>query len=463
MNEQVPELSREELLRRYGKKSPVSPTESTRRSPFKFLDSYDVDDADIFFGREFEIAELMGHFHSDGHVLIYGESGSGKTSLVQCGLRSKIPEADALFIPLRVHTIGLPVVCLQISMHALHAVGEFVEVSEQSGLVEILRAVREVASRPLVLFFDQFEELFIFHDADTRRQFANELAEIPKAKLNVKVIIGVRQDYLAHLSEFEDTIEGLFDNRFWLRRMSRENAVHGVVNACVNCDVKIDNDLAESIIHRLDPGGQGIELPYLQVVMDRLYRQSIEDHPDQPVINAEEVGRLGDITKILGTFLVEEVEKLPSTDTGRQVLKAFVTLEGTRRTLDRDAVAQKSADFGEQIAPDILDAHLNQLANVRIVREIADSGLYELRHDALAATVSGWISEVEKDLFEVRENLANRFKEYEARGSQQSALLDQVFLDYLSVYQQRLWPLLNDSLRQYVGDSQWHVAGSGKD
>ena len=192
-------------LRRYAKKSPDAPKDARRRSPFKFLDSYDVEDADIFFGRDSEIAELLRHFHSHGHVLVYGESGSGKSSLVQCGLRAQIPAADALFIPLRVHSTGLPTVCRHISEYAGHALGEPIEVAAESNLVDTLREVRQAASRPIVLFFDQFEELFILHDALARRRFAEDLSSIRKARLNVKVIIGVRQDYLAHLSELEDS------------------------------------------------------------------------------------------------------------------------------------------------------------------------------------------------------------------------------------------------------------------
>jgi formylglycine-generating enzyme required for sulfatase activity len=449
------ELSREELLQRYGTRAATA--RSDRRSPFKFLDSYDIDDADIFFGRDSEIDELLQRFLSDGHVVVYGESGSGKSSLVQCGLRSRIPEADALFVPVRVHMTGLSTICRQIcESTSQHPVGD-IESSSETGLVETLRAAHHAASRPIVLFFDQFEELFIFHNSEVRLRFAQELASIRTARLKVKIIIGVRQDYLGHLSELEDTVAGLFDNRFWLRRMSRENAAQAVVKACAICDVATDANLAHLILQRLDPGGQGVELPYLQVVMDCLYRQAIEDNSVQPHITEEEVRKLGDITRILGTFLVDEVSKLPLPGTGRQILKAFVTRKATRRTLNFAAVAHESAGFDGPIPPDVLKTHLSRLVSVRILREIADSGTYELRHDALATTVFSWISEVEKELIEVRDNLLNRLKEYEARDRNKAALLDQGFLDYLAVYEKRLRPLLTDTVCQYLDDSRRHV------
>ena len=64
-----------------------------------------------------------------------------------------------------------------------------------------------------------------------------------------------------------------------------------------------------------------------------------------------------------------------------------------------------------------------------------------------------WISEVEKELIEVRDNLINRFKEYEARNHERAALLDQAFLDYLSVYRSRLGPLLSDAQMKKRADT----------
>ena len=193
------DLSRDDILRRYQQKVSEEPAPSERRSPFKFLDSYDVNDSDLFFGRDPEIAELLQLYHQHGHVLIYGESGTGKTSLVQCGVRSRIPIEDALFITLRFHSTGLSALNREICDEVSQQLGEPIECSEDWGLIDTLREVRDIASRPIVMFFDQFEELFIFYDAEARQKFAETIASIPNSKLNVKVMIGVRQDYLATL------------------------------------------------------------------------------------------------------------------------------------------------------------------------------------------------------------------------------------------------------------------------
>ncbi|MDX1912375.1 MAG: ATP-binding protein, partial [Saprospiraceae bacterium] len=60
-----------------------------KTSPFKFLDSYQKDDQAIFFGREKETEKLYDALSGVKHLLIYGPSGAGKTSLIECGLRNQ--------------------------------------------------------------------------------------------------------------------------------------------------------------------------------------------------------------------------------------------------------------------------------------------------------------------------------------------------------------------------------------
>ena len=71
------------------------------KSPFKFLDSYTRDDRDIFFGREREIEEMYQKVFESRILLVYGISGTGKTSLIDCGLANKFEESDWLPVTVR--------------------------------------------------------------------------------------------------------------------------------------------------------------------------------------------------------------------------------------------------------------------------------------------------------------------------------------------------------------------------
>src|SRR4030042_232835 len=71
------------------------------KSPFKFLDSYTKDDREIFFGRDREIEELYQRVFDSKLLLVYGVSGTGKSSLIHCGLANKFQETDWLPLVIR--------------------------------------------------------------------------------------------------------------------------------------------------------------------------------------------------------------------------------------------------------------------------------------------------------------------------------------------------------------------------
>ena len=71
------------------------------KSPFKFLDSFTKEDKDIFFGRDQETEELYQKVFESKLLLVYGVSGTGKSSLIQCGLANKFQESDWLPISIR--------------------------------------------------------------------------------------------------------------------------------------------------------------------------------------------------------------------------------------------------------------------------------------------------------------------------------------------------------------------------
>ena len=69
--------------------------------PFKFLNSYQREDKDFFFGRTEEVDALYQMIFQTQILLIYGTSGTGKTSLIQCGLANKFHSYDWLALHIR--------------------------------------------------------------------------------------------------------------------------------------------------------------------------------------------------------------------------------------------------------------------------------------------------------------------------------------------------------------------------
>ncbi len=72
-----------------------------QKSPYKFLDSYSKEDRDIFFGRDKEIEELYSRVFESRILIVYGTSGTGKSSLINCGLANKFNDSDWLPVTVR--------------------------------------------------------------------------------------------------------------------------------------------------------------------------------------------------------------------------------------------------------------------------------------------------------------------------------------------------------------------------
>ncbi|MEL7534373.1 MAG: ATP-binding protein, partial [Bacteroidota bacterium] len=72
----------------------------SQQSPFKFLDSYEKEDKDKFFGREKVVDELYERIFETKMMLLYGASGVGKTSIIRCGLANRFnpPQWMDLFV-----------------------------------------------------------------------------------------------------------------------------------------------------------------------------------------------------------------------------------------------------------------------------------------------------------------------------------------------------------------------------
>jgi WD40 repeat protein len=199
-----------------------------------------------------------------------------------------------------------------------------------------------------------------------------------------------------------------------------------------------------------------VQLSYLQVYLEKLYRSASEGREgtaaaDAPVVFTEElVRRIGALRDVMLEFLEEQTaliqtdlkgrfRKAPD-DMVRNVLEEFTTLEGTKIPRTR---AQIDAIFDGR--KDMLEFCLAALESRRLLRN-AD-GVLELAHDSLAGRIAEQRSGERKNLLNIRRVIADR----SAAFAQTHAYLARQELALIALYRPKL--TLNDAEVQFLETS----------
>lgn len=410
--------------------------------PFKFLDSYTREDKSIFFGRDNETEDIFRKLYSGKLMLVYGKSGTGKSSIINCGLISRIPQEDIYAINIRCGKRAYDNFVSEIKKYSK---------SEKDNPVEILEDIFYEHSKPIALIVDQLEEIFILSDQDEREKLARELNKILKSRLKINIILVIREEYFASLTEFEAFIPGLFGNRTRIERMSKSAAIEAIVKPCKVCNVGIEDSLADKIVDQLIWQSEGLELTWLQILMDRLYRTAVEKDPVNPVIKNEDLAKLGRIGNVLSDFLDEQLRMMPDGDMGEAILKTMISTDGTKKQVNIDDIGDNLQTTGHSLNPELIEEIIRHFINVRIVTEKNEEGNYELRHDAIAGRIYERMTAIEKELIEVKAFLDNSYKIYEQR----KVLLTNDDLKYIALYESKL--ILNNKLKDFIRLSKKNV------
>ncbi len=443
------------------------------RSPFKFLDAYTHEDRDIFFGREEESDALYELVNRNRLVLIYGTSGTGKTSLIQCGLANRFEATD--WMPLFIRRGN------DLNTSFLNALKELQEEATSDDPVEIIEDLFDTYLRPLYLIFDQFEEIFVLGRPEERDRFIQAIRKVYDAKLPCHILFILREEYLANLYPFEKVIPSIFNRRLRVEPMGMEQAQQVIICSCESFNVQLESPESDAglILDKVTSGRSGVSLPYLQVYLDQFYREdyrrtypqghapSSENYPPLKFSTAE-IQAFSKLEDVLKVFLQEQSreiqqklqEKHPDAPDNavRKVLGSFATLEGTKIPQEKSAL---------QIPPlsrQAMHVALEELEKARILRE--EDGTYELAHDTLAGQIQEQRSGAEVALLEAVNLVRNRTR------AKVRSYLDRQELQLIGNYEKALreeekleadeWQFLAESRRierQRRLRRAWSIAG----
>ena len=394
-----------------------------KKYPFKFLAAYNGKDKNIFFGRDEEIAALYEMVFQTSILLLYGASGTGKTSLINCGLAGKFKAYD--WLPLTIRRGND--INASLEKQLINAAGDSVDYDDVrskdsskklTGLSRLIKNVYLNNFKPVYLIFDQFEELYVLGTKTEQQQFIDSIKELLKAEQQVKIIISIREEYLGYLYEFEKQVPQLLRKKLRVEPMTLDKVTDVMkgINNYTNSNVKINEDeltaITTEIFERLKGKKQTltIQLPYLQVFLDKVYIETTHDESRQAdaLITMEVLNKIGDIGDVLRNFLEEQVQKISinlsasnsnvSPEIIWKILSPFCTLEGTKQPISKKELSERLPEIDAKLIDEAVEAFVTS----RIVNYSENENLYELAHDSLALRIAEKRSDEEIAILEVQ-------------------------------------------------------------
>ncbi len=409
------------------------------KSPFKFLEAYTKEDKDLFFGRNKEIEELFHRVFKSNLLLVYGASGTGKTSLILCGLATKFSDENwfSLYIR-RQDNINASLFDGLRQATSTELSPEDLDPDEPE-LLQLIESLYLEQFKPIYLVFDQLEELFILGSEEEQEEFYRHVKLITESKLSCTVILIIREEYIAYLSSMEAVVHKLFDNRIRIERMRTREVREVIDRSCTaNASIVISDSekevFLEQVIDILSEDELTVELTYLQVYLDKLYKNAYSQDGVY-VFDPALIERTGKVDDVLAEFLEEQVNSLETPDIGWKILKSFITKDGTKKSASQQDIKQALANRKKGIPDKTIATYIKHFLNSKILTELEHSPeFYEFTHDSLAVKTFEKLDAKERNLFDIENLIDQQYQSYKRRKT----LMDRDTYLYVKPYLDQL-------------------------
>jgi len=390
------------------------------RHPWLGLASFTEETREYFYGRDDETGELARRVQRKLLTVLFGQSGLGKTSILRAGLVPRLRGQGYCPVYVRIdYAREAPEPAEQIKRaiaKAARGSGEWTQAGAAiagESLWEFLHhrddVLRDESGATLIplLIFDQFEEIFTLAQADEfgrarAQRFTEELADLvenrpPKAlearleaddaaaerfdftRSDYRVLIALREDYLAPLEGLKGIMPSITQNRLRLAPMTGAQAMAAVLKPGKRL---VSEEVAAAIV-RFVAGGAEIEHAEVEPSLLSLICRELNDTRIEQGRSEISLDLLaGSHATILSNFYERALADQPAA-VRRIVEDELLTESGFRENVAEERIRNSFAAAGA--AADALAT----LVNRRLLRieERLDVRRVELTHDVLCGVV----------------------------------------------------------------------------
>ncbi|AKJ07513.1 serine/threonine protein kinase [Archangium gephyra] len=398
-------------------------------SPYAGLSSFQEADADRFFGRTREIAALVNRISDRPLLAVVGPSGTGKSSFVRAGLVPVLKRSGTAWESLVIRPGRNPLAALANIVAPLVSSSTTVEedIAEQQRLVErlhaepgyvgsLLRSRARRERRKILLFIDQFEELYtLVPDVRERMAFTACLSGIADdATSPIRVILSIRSDFLDRVPEDEQFMGELSQGLYFLTAPNRDGLRDALVQPAEMAGYQFETPaMVDNMLEHLD-ASQGA-LPLLQFAATQLWESR---DTKNKLLTESAYQSIGGIAGALATHADSVLASMSNTERTlvRAVFLRLVTPERTRAIVSVDELRELTKDSGEMQR--LID-HLVQ-ARLLVVQTGggATGATVEIVHESLLhswPTLKRWLDEGQEDAGFL-EQLRNAARQWQAKN-----------------------------------------------
>lgn len=361
---------------------------------------YTADDRELFFGRDAETAELVSLVIAHRLVLLYSVSGAGKSSLLRAGLIVALEDQGFEVLgPLRFQAAVRPAADAG-NVYAYAALSQVPGVDPTLGLGNALAEVPRGTdaygfANPRVLIVDQFEEIFTLHQEHwmQREGFIREMADALTRDPDLRIVIALREEYVAQLERYVGFFPDGARARFHLERLRSNAALEAVKRPMARRGVQFDSGVAETLVHdllemRVDTGsggtlkvvGEFVEPVQLQVVCRTMWSRL---DPAVKRVTPDDLAALGNVDDSLIAYYDEAIGEAVGKRRARR--REFKLREELERRLVTSAGTRATVFAGAKETKDLSTKALDTLAHHHLLRTEWRAGgrWLELAHDRL--------------------------------------------------------------------------------
>ncbi len=243
---------------------------NTIKYPFVGLRAYNSDESDIFFGREKQILILEKKIEKSKFLVVLGAAGSGKTSLINAGLVSKLKKNASNENSLKVIKINYDKNIIDILSEELVNICYKSTEEEKiknistnlavtylkqhtNPIVDILNEFNFPKSKKVLIIIDNFEKIFYYlnkaEDKNQIKRLVNQLFIVSKQnEIEIYVCIIMHSGFLSECVKIEDLPEIINNGQYLIPNMNLDEIKQTIVKPLKNSGIDISYKLVDELI-----------------------------------------------------------------------------------------------------------------------------------------------------------------------------------------------------------------------